>query len=32
MLIDHGADTNVGDKYGGTPLHRATQEGHVDVT
>jgi ankyrin repeat protein len=30
-LIVHGADVNVGDEYGYTPLHRAACGGHTET-
>jgi hypothetical protein len=31
FLLEHGADPNVQDKDGGTPLHFAVEGCHVDV-
>jgi ankyrin repeat protein len=29
--LEHGADINVNDKYGSTPLHSASREGYTDI-
>ena len=31
VLLEHGADVNVADRYGATPLHHAAAHGFVDV-
>lgn len=31
VLIEHGADVNAADRWGGTPLRDAIREGHYDV-
>ena len=32
LLIEHGADPNVVNNYGSTPLHLAARNGHKEVT
>jgi len=31
LLLEHGADPNIQNEYGDTPLHKAAYNGHVDV-
>jgi ankyrin repeat protein len=31
VLLEHGADTTAQDNDGSTPLHLASQEGHVEA-
>lgn len=31
LLLENGAQVNVQDKFGNTPLHRAASQGHLDI-
>ena len=31
MLLQQGADPDIGDQYNNTPLHRAASKGHVKL-
>lgn len=31
MLVEADGDVNAQDKYGATPLHRASSQGHLDI-
>jgi 26S proteasome non-ATPase regulatory subunit 10 len=31
LLVENGAELNLQDKYGATPLHRAASQGHENV-
>lgn len=31
MLLENSAEVNVQDRYGGSPLHRASAQGHLDM-
>lgn len=31
LLVDAEGDVNAQDKYGATPMHRASSQGHLDI-
>ena len=31
LLLDHGADPNISDENGATPLHRAASKGNLEI-
>ena len=31
ILLEHGADANIGDQTGATPMHRGASKGNLDI-